>query len=79
MKRPLPLSCAVAILLLPLSMPAAEKSEDAPKIRPHAARFLSGCASPLLQAQQANDKAQARLGFDAFDLPLFQATGRPRT
>jgi len=25
-----------------------------------------------LKAQQQNDKAQARLGFDAFDLLLFQ-------
>jgi len=25
-----------------------------------------------LKAQQQNDKAQARLGFDAFDLSLFQ-------
>jgi hypothetical protein len=58
---------------------AAEKPQAEPQIRPHAdaARFLSECASPLLRAQAENDKAQARLGFDAFDLPLFQATGRP--
>jgi hypothetical protein len=55
---------------------AAEKPQAEPQIRPHAARFLSECASPLLRAQAENDKAQARLGFDAFDLPLFQATGR---
>jgi hypothetical protein len=35
-------------------------------------RFCSDLASPLLRAQQENDQAQARLGFDAFDLPLFK-------
>ena len=58
---------------------AAEKPQAEPQIRPHAARFCSDLASPLLQSQQENEKAQARLAFDAFDLPLFQATGRPRT
>jgi hypothetical protein len=52
------------------AMPAAEKPQAEPQIRPHAARFCSELASPLLQAQQENEKAQARLGFDAFDLPL---------
>jgi hypothetical protein len=59
------------------AMPAAEKPEDKPQIHPHAARFCSEFVSPLLKAQQENDLAQARLGFDAFDLPLFQATRRP--
>jgi hypothetical protein len=58
---------------------AAEKPKDEPQIRPHTANFCANLASSLLQAQQDNEKAQARLAFDAFDLPLFQATGRPRT
>ena len=41
-------------------------------IQPHSARYCSDLASPLLKAQQQNDKAQARLGFDAFDRSLFQ-------
>ena len=41
-------------------------------IQPHSAKYCSDLASPLLKAQQQNDKAQARLGFDAFDLSLFQ-------
>jgi|AmaraimetP72IA01_FD_contig_31_6774155_length_417_multi_7_in_0_out_0_2 hypothetical protein len=58
------------------AMSTKRKPEDEPQIRPHAARFCSDLASPLLRAQAKNDQAQARLGFDAFDLPLFQATGR---
>ncbi len=54
---------------------AAVKPKDEAQIRPHAARFCSDLASPLLRAQQESDKAQARLGFDAFDLPLFQGRG----
>ena len=49
-----------------------EKPKAEPQTRPHTARFCSDLASPLLKAQQQNDKAQAALAFDAFALPLFK-------
>ena len=57
--------------LIEMAEPVALKSTQS-TIQPHSARSCSDLASPLLKAQQQNDKAQTRLGFDAFDLLLFQ-------
>lgn len=60
--------------LIETAEPVAPKSTQSTiqPIQPHSARYCSDLASPLLKAEQQNDKAQARLGFDAFDLSLFQ-------
>ena len=39
--------------------------------KPAHTRLESDLISPLLRKQQKNEKAQATLSFDAFDLPLF--------
>jgi hypothetical protein len=57
--------------LIETAEPVAPKSTQS-TIQPHSARYCSDLASPLLKAQQQNDKAQARLGFGAFDLSLSQ-------
>jgi len=48
--------------LIETAEPVAPKSTQS-TIQPHSERYCSDLASPLLKAEQQNDKAQARLGF----------------